>query len=91
MKDSLDSIDKLAVRRRRLGHALNAVTVYHFGVCMWLIAWPCRASLWAAVVAWIALPLVGAATWRASEKLMAAMEIEDRARRLREFFRKGLN
>lgn len=76
---------RLVVRLRRRGRVLNVVTIYHFVVHLWLIAWPSEASLWAAVVAWCSLPLVAGSVWHASEKLHAARQDEDHERRRREF------
>ena len=85
------SVQRLVVRLRRRGRVLNAVTYYHFLAHLWLIGWPCNASLYAALVAWLALPFVAASVWHASEKLHAGREVEDRARRLREFLSHNVN
>jgi hypothetical protein len=79
------SVQRLVVRLRRRGHALNAVSGYHFLAHLWLIGWPSNASLYAAAIAWITLPFVAASVWHASEKLHAVHQGEDTARRLREF------
>ena len=79
------SVQRLVVRLRRRGHALNAVSGYHFLAHLWLIGWPCNASLYAAAIAWITLPLVAASVWHASEKLHTLRKAEDNARRVREF------
>lgn len=79
------SVQRLVVRLRKRGYALNAVSAYHFLAHLWLIGWPCNASLYAAAIAWITVPFVVNSVWHASEKLHAVREAEDNARRLREF------